>query len=201
MNYYQDLILLPDEEVPIFFIRNKIYQKLHKAIFDLNANDIGVSFPNVVVNKKDKIPNLLLGNKIRIHSTKNTLDELQNLSWIGGLSGYCKISETLPVPDKIKGYQTISRIRQTMTNAKLKNRIEYQKNNGDLKTDKDIQEYRSQYLAKMFKTSLDNPYLELSSSKGGLYRIYLHFGEIQNNDSDGEFNNFGLSKTATVPIF
>jgi CRISPR-associated endonuclease Csy4 len=72
MTRYQDLELLPDVELPIFFIRNKVYTKLHKAIFDLNASDIGVSFPQA----KER-----LGCVIRIHSTKDRLNELQKLNW------------------------------------------------------------------------------------------------------------------------
>jgi hypothetical protein len=40
MIFYVDLKLFPDEEIPIFFIRNKVYTKLHKAIFDISATDI-----------------------------------------------------------------------------------------------------------------------------------------------------------------
>jgi CRISPR-associated endonuclease Csy4 len=82
MTRYQDLELLPDVELPIFFIRNKVYTKLHKAIFDLNASDIGVSFPQA----KER-----LGCVIRIHSTKDRLNELQKLNWLGGLAGYCQV--------------------------------------------------------------------------------------------------------------
>jgi CRISPR-associated endonuclease Csy4 len=91
MVFYIDLKLLPDEEVPIFFIRNKVYTKLHKAIFDISATDIGVSFPQVEIK---------LGDVIRIHSTQDGLNKLQNLNWLGRLSGYCKVSDILPVPDK-----------------------------------------------------------------------------------------------------
>ncbi|CAB5503925.1 CRISPR-associated protein, Csy4 family [Bathymodiolus thermophilus thioautotrophic gill symbiont] len=192
MNYYIDLTLLPDDEVPIFFIRNKIYQKFHKKIFDLNTCNIGVSFPKF----GDK-----LGDVIRIHSSQSDLEKLQNLNWLGGLSGYCKTSNISKIPDKVKGYQVISRIRQTMNETKLSQRISHQTQNNILKTDTDIQAYENQYRAKMIATGLGNPYLELNSSKGGLYRIYLHFGKIQNSPIAGKFNNFGLSKTATIPIF
>jgi CRISPR-associated endonuclease Csy4 len=109
MTRYQDLELLPDVELPIFFIRNKVYTKLHKAIFDLNASDIGVSFPQA----KER-----LGCVIRIHSTKDRLNELQKLNWLGGLAGYCQVGEVFSVPDEVKGHQVISRIRQTMSMAK-----------------------------------------------------------------------------------
>jgi CRISPR-associated endonuclease Csy4 len=192
MTHYQDLILLPDEEVPIFFIRNKIYQKLHKAIFNLNASDVGVSFPNAT--KK-------LGDVIRIYSTQIRLKELQNLNWLGGLVGYCQVGEVFPVPDEVKGHQVISRIRQTMSMAKLSKKIAYLQKKGYLK-DNEVEDYKKQYKAKLFATGLDNPYLELQSiSTGSKYRLYIQFSELQQQAVIGEFNHFGLSKTATTPVF
>ncbi len=193
MTHYQDIKFYPDVEIDISFLRNKTYQKLHKAIFDLSATDIGINFPQA--GKR-------LGCVIRIHSSQTRLQELQNLNWLGGLSGYCKISEILPIPDKIKSYQTISRIRQTMNDTKLKERIAYQKQQRVLSTNDEVKAYEKQYKAKMFKTGLDNPYLELqSTSTGSKYRLYISFGKLQQQSTEGEFNRFGLSKTATVPIF
>ncbi|VVH62389.1 hypothetical protein BSPWISOX_2117 [uncultured Gammaproteobacteria bacterium] len=193
MTFYVDLKLFPDEEIPIFFIRNKVYTKLHKAIFDISATDIGVSFPQVKIK---------LGDVIRIHSTQDGLNKLQNLNWLGRLSGYCKESDILPVPDKVDGYQVISRIRQNMSLARMQKKIDHQKSKGYLKTDDDIKAYEKHYKAKMFKTGLNNPYLELqSASTGGKYRLYIAFGKLQEQSVDGKFNRFGLSKIATVPIF
>ncbi|SFV51919.1 CRISPR-associated protein, Csy4 family [hydrothermal vent metagenome] len=193
MNYYLDIKIKPDAEMRENVLLNKVYTKLHKAIFDLNANDIGVSFPSVKVK---------LGDVVRIHSTQNKLNELQNLNWLGGLSGYCKVSDILPVPDKVDGFQTISRIRQNMSLARMRKKITHQQNKGYIKTDDDIKTYEKYYKEKMFKTGLDNPYLELqSTSTGSKYRLYIQFGDVQQQAVAGEFNRFGLSETATIPIF
>jgi CRISPR-associated endonuclease Csy4 len=193
MNYHIDIKLYPDSEIDIAFLRNKIYTKLHKAIFDLNATDIGVSFPQVKIK---------LGDVIRIHSSKNRLDELQNLNWLGGLSGYCKMSEILPVPDNVQGYKTISRIRQNMSISRLEKKIAHQKSKGYLRSDEDIEIYEKQYKAKLFKTGLNNPYLELqSTSTANKYRLYIEFGDLQKQTVKGEFDRFGLSAIATIPIF
>lgn len=193
MTHYLEIKFLPDEECDLPFLRNALYQKLHKAIYDLKATNIGISFPQA----KTK-----LGCVIRIHSTKLSLENLQNLNWLGGLSGYCKISEILPVPDKVKGYQTISRIRQTMTNAKLNRTVAYQKTQGILKAEDEVKKYQNQYKAKMLANGLDAPYLELqSTSTSNKYRLYISFGDLQKQPTDDKFNRFGLSKTATVPIF
>lgn len=193
MDYYLDIKLQPDAEVPIFFIRNKVYGKLHKALHSLNSTDIAVSF------SKYKIK---LGDVVRLHGTDKNLTELQNTNWLGGLSGYCEVSEIQAVPDQIVGYRVISRKQPTMNLKKLEKRVQYQKAQGVLKTQNEIKEYEKQYKAKMYATGLDNPYLELdSSSNGHKHRRYIQFGEVVKQEIKGEFDTFGLSKIATVPWF
>lgn len=54
----------------------------------------------------------------------------------------------------------------------------------------------------MFSQGLDAPYLELqSASNGHRHRRYIEFGELLDAPVRGEFDSFGLSKTATVPWF
>ena len=183
MNYYYDLLFQPDEEVPIYFIRNKVFSKLHKTLYDLKANDIGVSFPEYKV---------LLGKTLRLHSNQQNLEKLQATNWLGGLSGYCQITEIKPIPDKVK-YRTISRKQANMTEAKLRRLIK----RGSITVD-DTKKYK----AKMFSQGLDNTYLELdSSSTGHKHRRYIEFGKLQNTLINGEFDYFGLSKIATIPWF
>ncbi len=58
------------------------------------------------------------------------------------------------------------------------------------------------YKAKMFTKGLDNPYFELdSTSNEQLHRRYIQFSEVLSESVKGEFDHFGLSKTATVPWF
>jgi len=54
----------------------------------------------------------------------------------------------------------------------------------------------------MFQQGMNNPYLELqSTSNGHKHRRYLAFGEISETKDLGEFDFFGLSKTASIPWF
>jgi CRISPR-associated endonuclease Csy4 len=58
------------------------------------------------------------------------------------------------------------------------------------------------YKATMFQKGIDNPFLELdSTSNGNTHRRYIQFSDIQNTNVAGEFDTFGLSKSATVPWF
>jgi CRISPR-associated endonuclease Csy4 len=183
MDYYIDIQIQPDAEMRENVLMNKVYTKLHKALFDLKSTQIGVSFPEYKV---------LLGRKIRLHGNSSMLNNLKSLNWLGGLSGYCKTSEILLVPESVQ-YRVISRKQSTMTNAKL-NRL--------IKRGTISEENIKAYKAKMFTKGLDNPYLELvSASNDQLHRRYIQFSDMLITPVNGKFDLFGLSKKATVPWF
>lgn len=183
MNYYLDITLKPDAEMRENVLMNKVYAKLHKALCDFQAKDVGVSFPNWKV---------MLGTRIRLHSNRERLEQCASTNWLGGLVGYCEVSAINTVPDNAQ-YRVISRIQTTMSNAKLQRLI---KRAGV--TEVDIKAYK----AKMFACGLDNPYVELDSiSNGYKHRRYIKFGDLQSNPQAGGFDQFGLSKHATVPWF
>jgi CRISPR-associated endonuclease Csy4 len=183
MNHYVDIKLLPDAEIPATVLMNAIYTKLHKALCDIGSKNTGVSFPKYKVT---------LGNILRLHGTQSELSALQQKSWLGGMSGYCNVSEIKSVPTGAK-FRTVSRKQTTMSQAKL-NRL--------LKRGSITEDEIKQYKAKMFTKGLDNPYVELvSGSNGHKHRRYIEFGQLLDEPVAGPFDQFGLSKTATVPWF
>ncbi len=183
MNHYINIFLLPDPEFPATVLMNSIYTKLHKALHNLKSTTIGVSFPRYQTT---------LGNLLRIHGTISDLNDLQGFDWIGGMRGYCNVSEALPVPDETN-YRTVSRKQTNMSQSKLRRLIK----RGSIKGD-EIKQYKE----KMFISGLDNPYVELlSGSNGKKHRRYIKFGELLDHPALGEFDQFGLSKVATVPWF
>lgn len=183
MNYYYDIKILPNTEMRENVLLNKVFTKLHKGLYDLNADDIGVSFPEYKMS---------LGKKIRIHSTKERILEFSKINWLGELKGYCTIGEVFPVPSKVI-YRTISRIILNMTNSKLRRLIK----RGSITT-----EEAKQYKSKMYAQSLSQGYLELeSNSTKQIYRLYIELGEPKDAITIGKFNHFGLSKEASIPWF
>ena len=183
MNNYIDIELHPDAEMPVNRLLSTVYTKLHKALCDLDSVGIGVSFPKYKIT---------LGNVLRLHGGESDLAKLQQKNWLGGMSGYCQVSEVMPVPDGVR-HRTIGRKQSNMSQSKL-NRL--------IKRGSISEEEAKQYKAKMFSKGLDNPYIELqSSSNGHRHRRYIEFGELVDNAVAGEFDQFGLSKTATVPWF
>ena len=183
MKHYIDILIKPDTEMRKNVLLNTVYAKFHKALFTLQSKDIAVSFPQYKV---------ILGKILRIHGTESKLTELQATNWLGGLAGYCKVSAIQTIPNEVV-YRTISRKQSNMTEAKLRRLIK----RGSITQD-EIKGYK----AKMFQQGLDNPYLELeSTSTGHKHRRYLVFGETNKSITVGEFDFFGLSKTASVPWF
>lgn len=183
MDYYQDIKITADDEMRENVLLNKVYSKLHKVLFILKSTNIGISFPE---------HKIMLGDVIRLHGAEAKLNELQTVDWLGGLKGYCVISAIQAIPVDVM-YRNISRIQSNMTEAKLRRLIK----RGSI-----TQEETKAYKAKMFQQGMDNPYLELESgSNGHKHRRYLQFGELGSQLVKGEFDQFGLSKTATVPWF
>ncbi|RLA40015.1 MAG: type I-F CRISPR-associated endoribonuclease Cas6/Csy4 [Gammaproteobacteria bacterium] len=183
MNHYVDIVIKSDAEMRENLLLNKVYTKFHKVLCDQKSTGVGVSFPRYKI---------MLGDVIRLHGTETKLAELQALDWLGGLKGYCTISSIQAIPENVT-YRNISRIQSNMTEAKLRRLIK----RGSI-----TQEETKAYKAKMFQQGMDNPYLELESgSNGHKHRRYLQFGELSLQSVKGEFDQFGLSKTATVPWF
>jgi len=183
MNRYIDINLQPDAEMPLNWLMNAVYTKFHKVLCDLKSTSIAVSFPNYQVT---------LGNMLRLHGCENDLHVFQESNWLGGMSGYCKAGEIAPVPDAV-AYRNIKRKQSNMTQAKLNRLIK----RGSIR-EKETKEYK----AKLFTKGLDNPYLELTSgSNGQRHRRYIEFGPLLDNPVEGSFDQFGLSKTATIPWF
>jgi CRISPR-associated endonuclease Csy4 len=184
MNHFIDIKILPDAEINANFLLNKVYTKLHKALFDIKSDAIGVSFPE---HRKT------LGRVLRLHGTQQALDQLQTQNWLARLADYCKVSTICEVPVNIQGYRTVSRIQTTMSQSKLM-RL--------LKRESITEEEAKGYKTKMFTKGLDNAYVELeSASNGHNHRRYIAFGHIQPEAIQGKFDVFGLSKTATIPWF
>jgi CRISPR-associated endonuclease Csy4 len=183
MDFYQDIILKPDREFPATVLMNSLFAKLHHALSALETTSIGVSFP---------FQQITLGSLLRLHGAESELISLSNLDWIGSMKGFCKISGVNKVPGNAR-FRTISRKQGTMSKAKMNRLIK----RGSLSQD-EVKQYR----AKMFSKGMDNPYIDLvSNSNGHRHRRYIEFGEIQDHPVSGEFDSFGLSKTATIPWF
>lgn len=184
MKYYVDILLNPSAGMRENLLLNKVYTEFHKLLCDLEATDIGVSFPEYRVK---------LGRVFRIHGTQERLAVLLRRNWLGEIKQYCYVSDIKPVPAENVKYRTVSRKQANMTMSKLR-RLAKRKS----LSVKEMKDYK----AKMFSQGLSLPYLELeSASTGKKYRHFIDFGDLSDVCEKGSFNQFGLSKLATVPWF
>ncbi|AAO89722.1 type I-F CRISPR-associated endoribonuclease Cas6/Csy4 [Coxiella burnetii] len=184
MNYYFDINLLSDAEIPSTVLMNAVCKKLHKLLCDLDSTRIGISFPKYKIT---------LGNVLRLHGTEFDLQKLHEVSWLGGMNGYCKISEVATVPVNTK-HRTVYRKQPTMSQSKLKRLLK----RGTITND-EVKSYKAKMVAEK---GLNNPYLDLvSGTNCQRHRRYIVLGELLDEPVEGGFDQFGLSKTVTVPWF
>lgn len=185
MNYYIDIRINPDAEMRENVLMNMVYTKFHKALSDLKSTSIGVSFPE---------KHLKLGCLLRVHGSQTDLTALEQTEWLDKLKGgYCEVSDITKVPDDVQ-YRTISRWQSNMSKGHYRRLLE----RGSI-----TEEQAREYKAKMMQTQMtDLPYVEIvSGSSGHRHRRYFKFGELVDKPVEGEFNQFGLSRTATIPWF
>ena len=183
MNHYFEIKLIPDSEMPEAELVSKVYTKFHKLLCDLQTNQVGISFPEVSYK---------LGTLFRVHASIDVLQKIQNIDWLGGLKGYCQLSEIALVPETAQ-YRTISALRNKHNNARLRRMV----TRGNVN-----EEAIHNYKRKMLGSWLEQPFIDLkSTSTGQTYRKFFLFGDITKKSKEGEFDLFGLSKTATIPFF
>jgi CRISPR-associated endonuclease Csy4 len=188
MDYYIDIKLMPNKEIRENVLLNQVYTEFHKRLYDINAKNIAVSFPNY---------RLKLGDIFRIHGTKEALLKLNEKDWLLQSQSFCKISEIKIIPENIQ-HRTISRVQQTMSQSKLRRLVKRaEEGKGGIKPE-DVKKYKIQ----MLQGGLENPFVELvSGSNGERHRRFIAFGTLQESGVEGEFDLFGLSKTSTIPWF
>ncbi len=183
MDHYLDIFLLPDAEFSATVLMNAVFSKFHKALCSFNTGSIGVSFPQY---------HRTLGSIIRLHGEEAELHDLQGMAWLGGMSGYCRISEIRKVPKHVQ-YRTVSRKQPTMSQSKFRRLIK----RGSIS-----EEQKKQYDTKLLENKIELPYLDLvSGSNGHKHRRYIELGQLLPQPVLGKFDQFGLSKNATIPWF
>ncbi|WP_394230581.1 type I-F CRISPR-associated endoribonuclease Cas6/Csy4 [Shewanella colwelliana] len=183
MDSYIDICLQPDAEMREAELSSKVFTKFHKALVKLKTNKIGISFPLV---------NLKLGKIFRIHGEASLLNDLQGLHWLGPLSGYCQLSDILTVPENTQ-HRIVSEKRSNLSKAKLRRLIA----RGSI--DK---EGEKRYKVQMLNQGFDNPYLDLfSGSTRQVFRKFFELSDVTSQRSDGTFDTYGLSHSASIPWF
>lgn len=191
MRYYQEVTILPSQEVSAAFIWTKAYRQLHiglVALKDGNGNvPIGVSFPDY------QLAPCRLGCKLRIFAEEESALEALGLEkLLARLRDYIHITKIRPVPARPKGYAVYRRVHSAKSAAQKARR--YAKRHG-------ISCEEAEALFPQEHPEGKLPYLQLDSlTNKNRFSLFIA-KEATEQTVQGPFNVYGLSAGATVPEF
>jgi CRISPR-associated endonuclease Csy4 len=192
MKHYIEITLLPDVEIPLNFLWQKVYGQLHLRFVEMkNENGlqpIGVSFP-----KYDTEANTL-GEKIRLFAQDlETLERFNAKQTLRKLSDYVHVTSIRDVPTNVKTFGCFSRLQLKTSNLRLARRKAKREN-------VDVEIALSKF-ARHIEKQTDAPFVVIKSiSNGEMFRLFVVYNE-QANDNSAGFGTYGLSSKSTVPIF
>lgn len=189
MDHYLDIRLRPDPDFPAALLMGALYSKLHRALHDLSADDIGVSFPDHKTGVLARTP----GDRLRLHGGQSRLEQLMAISWLTGMQDHVMLDPITPVPVEVK--HRIVRRRQFNTGSPSRAK-RYAQRNG-------IETEEAQRLMETpAARQIVLPFVQVSSrSSGQRFALFIEHGQPQSQPVSGRFNHYGLSSEATVPWF
>ena len=119
MKYYQDITLLPDAEVSLGLIWEKVYQQIHLLLVEHKCaeggSELGLSFPSY----GDKA--FPLGNQLRLFANTQKQLEVVNVSqWLQRFTDYVHIKSIKLVPSEVAEYVCFSRYNPKSQQRRLK---------------------------------------------------------------------------------
>lgn len=192
MNYYQEVSLLPNADISLYFIWQKLYQQIHLALAENksaeNDSRVGLSFPDYNADE------FLLGTKLRLFAEdEKKLAQIQCEKWLERLRDYVHVKPIAPVPVKISGHACFRQVKMKGSKEKMARRRA--KRNGE--TFEQALAHYSDYQEQRTKL----PYINMTSlTNGHRFRLFIE-KQVKEHPQNGQFSCYGLSNTRTVPIF
>ena len=212
MRHYIELTLLPNTEVSLGFLWEKVYQQLHLALVENKTSEhesvIAVSFPKY---GNESFP---LGDKLRLFAqSEEQLQKLNLGKWLNRLTDYTHHTSIKAVPSNVNAFVCFKR-KQFKSATKIEADIERRALYQSQKDNRPIDEIRAGLLAQQYDGKCDLPFVymtSLSSEKGSdhsdrkKFRLFIEKEGVEKAQS-GSFSCYGLSsrvhdKQATVPWF
>ena len=186
MDLYMDIRLLPDPEFPPHQLMNALFSKFHRCLARLKSDNIGVSFPEA----DETVPKL--GQVLRIHGTEASLSSLMAQSWLVGMRDHIHIGSVAAVP-RVDRFQRVRRVQTKSNPDRIRRR--------QMKRHGWTEGEARQKIPDSVATTVKLPFLSLESkSTGHRFHLFIRH-ESTESSSPGTFNAYGLSSTATVPLF
>lgn len=191
MNYYQDIILIPDNEVSLSFLWTKVFTQLHLALAEEKRREgivkTALSFPTY----QDKE----LGKKIRILApSAEQLERLHLKQRLERLSDYVDQTTIREIKEHlITGYSIYSRYQPDESVERKARR--YTRRHESVTYEDALN------LLNQREKTYNLPYIQLKSvSTAQTFSLFIKKTPCQSEQS-GTLSTYGLSDNASVPEF
>lgn len=186
MDHYIDIRVCADPEFPASHLMNAVFAKLHRVLVQLSSTDIGASFPEAQADRPG------IGSCLRLHGTANRLGHLMEQRWLASMRDFVLVSDIGKVPSTA-GLQAVRRVQAKSSPARLRRR--------QMKRKGWSEEDALRAIPDSAAETLSLPFLTLrSQSTGQPFRLFIRQRPVEALGS-GTFNAFGLSSTASLPLF
>lgn len=188
MDHYLEIKLLPDPEFAPTVLMNALFAKLHRGLVDLHSTRIGVSFPCLKSESKQRS----LGDRLRLHGNADDLQQLMALPWLSGMRDHTAVSELASVPTQA-GACMVRRVQAKSSSERRRRRL--MRRHG-------LDEAAArQRIPDALEARLDLPFVTMKSrSTAQTFRLFINQQPVSQSVAGG-FSHYGLSLTATVPWF
>lgn len=205
MRFYIEIILLPNADIALYFLWQKVYQQIHIGFASIKKEDdtvpIGVSFPGYDSEKNH------LGSKLRLFAeNKEQLESLNVNKCLFRLLDYVHISLIKEVPSNIEAFALFKR-KQVKSSVSRLARRKAKRHGIDFETAlASLSEFEEKQTTAPFiqmeSLSTENRAIRDNGSGNGRHKFRLFIVKHSFNQSQkGTFNCYGLSQQATVPWF
>jgi CRISPR-associated endonuclease Csy4 len=185
--HYIDITLLPDPEFSHAHLLGALVAKLHRALVQLEADDIGISFPHYSLRPRS------LGDVLRLHGSETALRRLMDQPWLQGMRDHVRLTELRPIPPNAT-FCLVQR-RQFKTNAERLRRRRMRRKG-------ESAEQAAKAIPDSIERTPDLPYVQLrSASTGQPFCLFIDQKPVQVLTGKQNFNTYGLSLGAAVPWF
>lgn len=185
--HYIDIHLRRDPEFPAHQLLSALYAKLHRALVELKADTLGVSFPAYALQP------VSLGSHLRIIGPLPEVAALMALPWLAGMRDHLQISPAAPVPHGAT-HRRLVRVQAKSSPERLRRR--------QMKRHGISAEEAKDRIPDSAAEQLGLPFVLMrSASTGQSYRLFLSMVEVPAAIELGDFNCFGLSASRSIPWF
>lgn len=210
MNYFQDITLLPDNDINLGFIWQKVFQQVHIALVEQKVDEqcsaIAVSFPEY---GSEIFP---LGNKLRVLSLeREQLVQLKLEEFLDRLSDYSHLRSINSVPKQVT---PVAYIRKRMKGAtRIEKDMLSKAKRWSEKSEKSLEECLKELEKSKPIANSRLPFIWMESQQtksmnpkgSSRFPIFIERQEVDKHKI-GLFNCYGLSfsgndRVATVPDF